>query len=596
MRCAAVLNLLAAAAVLVIAVPAWRHSPEMAAQVDAENNVGRASSVGPGGSAAWSFRTWAVLYGIAGFQALSLEILWFRLLGVMLKSSAFTFGTLLTIYLGGLGLGAAMASVALRRIRRPALAFLLLQAFIGLYAGASIAVLLWLVDGSRSLPTLAAYFAGYEPLDAASAFTSLWRQESGQAMRAQFATLYLVLPAVLVAPPTIAMGASFPLLQKVVLTDVGHIGRRVGLVLIANIAGSTAGSILTGWVALNWLGSAASLLLMTALSGLFLAAAIAVSGRGKTWRWRAAAVTAALAVVGGVTLSLPGSAQLWAGLHGSSPAWITFAEDASGVSLLKSEPHTFGNRALVFVNGIGQSWIPYGNVHSALGALPAFIHPNPREAAIIGLGSGDTLYSLAGRLELTRVTCIEIIRPQLATLGAWAERSGYPALSTVLFDPRIDHVYGDGRIYIMRSERRFDIIEADALRPTSAYSGNLYSEGYFALLRSRLAPGGLAVTWSPTSRVHDTFAQVFPYVLSFGHIVLGSNDPIRFSPPEVRARMRVPAVRAYYERAGIDVEALLTPYLDASPHLGERPHVRAEARGDLNQDLFPRDEFSVPRR
>ena len=54
---------------------------------------------------------------------------------------------------------------------------------------------------------------------------------------------------------------------------------------------------------------------------------------------------------------------------------------------------------------------------------------------------------------------------------------------------------GDGRRFVMQSRERFDVIEADALRPNSAYSGNLYSREYFELLRSRLTPGGLAVTW-----------------------------------------------------------------------------------------------------
>jgi spermidine synthase len=250
----------------------------------------------------------------------------------------------------------------------------------------------------------------------------------------------------------------------------------------------------------------------------------------------------------------------------------------------------------VFVNGIGQSWIPYGSVHSALGAVPAFIHPDPREAAIVGLGSGDTLYSLAGRASLSHVTCVEIIQPQLGTLRGWAQRSGYPALTAMLADPRIEHVYGDGRIHIMRSERRYDIIEADALRPTSAHSGHLYSAGYFELLRSRLAPGGLAVTWAPTSRVHDTFAAVFPHVLDFGHLVLGSNEPIRFSPSEVRARLQAPDVKAYYARAGINIEELLAPYLQGPDRVSDPRPRSALARMDLNEDLFPRDEFSVPRR
>ena len=83
------------------------------------------------GTGQWGFPVWAALYGVAGFQALSLEIIWFRLLGVMVKSSAFTFGMLLTVYLAGLGIGSALGSVVLRRVRNPALAFLLLQAFVG---------------------------------------------------------------------------------------------------------------------------------------------------------------------------------------------------------------------------------------------------------------------------------------------------------------------------------------------------------------------------------------------------------------------------------------------------------------------------------
>jgi spermidine synthase len=203
------------------------------------------------------------------------------------------------------------------------------------------------------------------------------------------------------------------------------------------------------------------------------------------------------------------------------------------------------------------------------------------------------VYALAGRSELSRITSIEIIRPQLATLDEWAKRTGEPALLALLRDPRIDHVSGDGRTFVMRSGRTFDIIEADALRPGSAYSGNLYSVGYFTLLRSHLAAGGIAVTWAPTSRVHDTFGTVFPHVLSFGDILVGSESPIPFDVNQVVARLRAPEVQAHYRRAGIDAEALLEPYLRNFARPAATPSgLRAM---DLNEDLFPRDEFSAPR-
>ena len=56
----------------------------------------------PGGR---SFTLWVALYASSGFCALALELLWFRILDVAVKSKAFTFGTLLSMYLLGCGIG-----------------------------------------------------------------------------------------------------------------------------------------------------------------------------------------------------------------------------------------------------------------------------------------------------------------------------------------------------------------------------------------------------------------------------------------------------------------------------------------------------------
>ena len=537
---------------------------------------------------AWPFAIWAALYGLAGFQALSLEVVWFRLLGVMVKSSAFTFGTLLTIYLLGLGVGAAAGSAALPRISRPGRAFLLLQAFVGLYAGASLLALVSWLPRSPALATLWSYLAGYEPLDAASAFATIWSSDF-TAAHAQFLRLYVWLPLALVGPPTLAMGASFPMLQRVAIVDPRRVGRRIAAVLLSNIAGSTAGAILTGWLALTYLGSSGTLQLMAALGGIYLALAFVCEP--PVPRRRVAMAIGAIAIGMVLTSRMPGSRRLWASVHGTTPLRIETGEDATGLSVIKTDPAASTRRTVVFVNGIGQSWIPYGDIHTVLGALPAFIHPDPKTAVVIGLGSGDTVYAVAGRPGITRLTCVEIIAPQLATLRQFSTHTPYPPLLTLLSDPRIEHIAGDGRAYVMRSRQQFDLIEADALRPASAYSGNLYSAGYFRLLQSQLTPGGLAVTWGPTPRVHDTFASVFPHVISFGDILVGSRTPIAFDADAIRARVRQPAVLDHFWRAGIDIDALLAPYLqNPRPIAGPR-----EALADLNEDLFPRDEFTLPR-
>ena len=111
--------------------PADRRDPEpclrrlqslpFVAHVDAEPPRRRAQSLCRrlASAATLPFAVWAALYALSGLLALSLEIVWFRLLGVMVKSSAFTFGTLLAIYLSGIGAGAYVGSFVTRRIRRP---------------------------------------------------------------------------------------------------------------------------------------------------------------------------------------------------------------------------------------------------------------------------------------------------------------------------------------------------------------------------------------------------------------------------------------------------------------------------------------------
>jgi spermidine synthase/MFS family permease len=537
-------------------------------------------------------RVWAAIYAFAGFIALSYEIVWFRLLGVVVKSTAFTFGTLLTPYLAGIGLGALVGSARAPRARQPARTFFILQAAGGLSAGLLLALFVFVADDARALR---GYFAAYEPLsvrDSVYALRTLIANAlSGPDVAvespANFLRLYVLVPLVLVVPPTFFMGCAFPYLQRVVQTDVSRVGRRVGALLLANIVGSMLGTVVTGWVFLGVLGTAATLKLLTALSSLFLLGAL----RGPASARRGVRLGLAGAVVL-LLATMPGAASLWARLHGTTVDQLIVAEDNSGLSVIKAEGARFTGQKVVFVNGVGQSVIPYGDIHTALGALPALVHPDPREVAIIGLGSGDTVYAAAARPETAQVTCIEIIRPQLTTLHELARRDVYAGLRALLADPRVTHVAGDGRAFLLRTRRRFDIIEADALRPTSAYSGNLYSDAYFTLVKRRLKPNGLAATWAPTQRVYNTFVRVFPHVISVPGILLGSSQPFEIDRTMVAARAASARVQEHFLRAGVDIEALVRQYLDG-PSARFGPEFDRTTLTDVNTDLFPKDEYDL---
>jgi len=598
---AAALNLACALAALALA--------PRAGATDAAGAAGAAGATdGPGvppaagvpgaAGAGFAFGGWLALYALSGFIALSLEIVWFRLLGVILKSTAFTFATLLAVFLCGLGAGALVGSRLAPRFRQPARVFLLAQAAIPLYAVLSLALLVLALGELALFPQLTRYLGEFDPIDMGEGVRSTLRYLARlgdvaphpQNVARRFLSLYLVLPVALVGPPTFLMGMSFPFLQRAVQTDVRMLGRRVGWLQSANIAGSTLGSALTGLLLLDLVGTAWTLRLLVLLGGVFLLLAARAEGRGS----RLHRAVAAVVVVAAAAVS-PAPARLWARLHGTEPARTLHAEDGSGVAVIRETVEDGRPLRVVFTNGIGQGQMPYGSYHTVLGALPALVHPAPESVAVIGLGSGDTLFGVGGRPETHEVRCVEIVSSQLPALRALYRELPDPGLRRVLTDGRIQLTFGDGRAFLMRGGAAFDVIEADALRPDSAYAGNLYSLEYFELVKSRLRPGGLGVTWCPTDRVLRTFLRVFPHVLRVGDTLMGSDRRITYDPGAVRARLRDPFTEAYYRRASVDIAALIEDAL-ARPTGYWGPDFDRSGFEDVNTDLFPRDEYRASER
>jgi spermidine synthase len=548
-------------------------------------------------SAGFTFGTWLLLYVLSGFIALSLEILWLRLLTVMLKCTAFAFGTMLTIYLGGLGLGAIVGTKFVQRSRRPVSVFLALQTLVAVSAGIAI-VLLVSPTAESLIPNLSTYFGVRDPLNVSLALNGIltwWRNQAlpldTSAEIGRFVLFLVVVPLVLILPATTLMGLSFPYLQKAVQHDIHIIGRRVGALQVANILGCMAGACLTGLTLLNQFGTAVTLKIVIGLASIFAALWLR-----KIFQTRVGSVALALALITIACVALPSAPTLWSRLHGAAPSRVVFAEDGSGLSLMRDDGTESNPYITVFVNGLGYSWIPYGDIHTVLGALPLLVHPDPRDIAVIGLGSGDTLFSIGGRPEVRSILCIEILRPQLGNLRQLAQTHPDPGLLKLLEDKRMQHLSGDGRAYLMRSELRFDIIEADAQWPTTAYAGNFYSREYFELVKSRLKVGGFAVTWAPTERTHQTFLSVFPYVLRFGdNVDVGSSQPISFDPAKVSAQGQEKFVYDYFAEAGIDVEAMIKDYLQPGKVTAYGPDATRPGPADINTDLFPRDEFDYHR-
>src|SRR5882672_8351765 len=475
-----------------------------------------------------SFRTWLLLYALSGFCALALEILWFRVLDVALKSTAYTFGTLLTVYLLGSAAGALAGIVMVRRLRRPLRTFLVLQCLLLLYAGGVLALL-------TRIPPDTPFYQWYYELWSGSRSFNLGGAMHWDAL----VRLYILLPLVLFGPPTVLMGLSFPVLQRAVQDDPATSGWKAGVLQAANIGGCVAGSLLVGLVTLTLLGTPGTMRLLLVVGLVF--AGLGLEAHGPRSLFLPLAVLLALAA-----LALPGQHAFWMRLHGTAKEGTLLDEDATGVAALIPGKERLWH---VWSGGRTHSSLPFGGIHTTLGAAPAVIHPAPRAVAIIGLGSGDTAASAGCRRDVDqRITVFEIFAPQRRLLRRLTSLPDPPArLARFLDDPRFDIRTADGRNALDRGGASYDLIEADALWPTSPYAGNLYSLEFFQLCARRLNPGGMVTTWAPTDRVRATFRAALPYVVSVanGDVLIGSRSPIPIQPEEWRRRLFDPQMVAY---------------------------------------------------
>lgn len=147
----------------------------------------------------------------------------------------------------------------------------------------------------------------------------------------------------------------------------------------------------------------------------------------------------------------------------------------------------------------------------------------------------------------------------------------------------------DGRRFLERTPKKFDLITIDALRTRSAFSNNIYSHQFFELVKSRLSDNGRFLVWSDdaTGDVAKTLALSFGYVDLytqgglFSYFMIASNTPI----------LRDPAI---YEvlRSKLDDVVAKDVHSHIEPVLCHRDGItRATAEASANTDLRPNLEY-----
>lgn len=426
---------------------------------------------------------------ISGFISLSYEILWYRVISFASWGLPGAFGLLLAAYLFGIAIGSRVAGHMCKG---------------GVEAG-----------DTRQLQRIAwfalvANLAGWLVVPAFGLSAKRWDW-----------------PPALVAVAVAAamLGAILPLVSHFGIPADERAGARLSYVYLANIVGSGAGSLVTGFVMLDrWPIERCGAFL--ALLGLALVALLLVLsdlGRAR----RGAALAGVAGAAGVVLLGTPGAYDriyerlMFKQAFEKDTQFAEVIETKSGVITVTKDGTVYGGGAY---DGRFNTSIRYDRN----GILRAYgigaMHPAPKKMLMIGLASGSWAKVLSHMPGLEHLEIIEINPGYLQLIA------GHDEVKSVLTDPKVHIAIDDGRRWLHRHpNERFDVVVMNTTWHWRAHSTNLLSQEFMLLVREHLAPGGLFFFNTTSSAdVQKTAATTFPHAMRLYNFMAVSDAPFAF--------------------------------------------------------------------
>ncbi len=469
---------------------------------------------------------------ISGACALSAEVVWTRLLALMLGATVYTFAIILAVFLTGLGMGSSFGAMLARDTNRPRFALGCCQ----LLQAAAIAWAAYMM--TRALP--------YWPISLTAA--------TSHGIKFQ---VDLVRCACAILPAAFLWGASFPLALAAASGPTSDTARIVSRVYAANTLGAILGAVLTSLILFPAVGTQHVEQLLIALS----------VGGGVVALWRGGvAVWTGLGLAVGVAtlLALKVAPVPWdlvaygrQVLSGDKEAKTLFLGEGINATVAVTQSHDGARYFHVSGKTEASSLFKDMRLQRMLGHIPALLHPAPRSVLIVGCGAGVTAGSFTLHPSITRIVICEIEPLIPGVVATHFAKENY----NVVHDPRLEIIYDDARHFLATTREKFDVITSDPIHPWVKGSAVLYTQEYFELCRQHLNPGGFVTQWVPfyeSSRAVvqseiATFFAVFPHGTIWGNddegygydtVVLGQAEPLTIDMAALGVRLEQPRYAA----------------------------------------------------
>ncbi|HXJ39638.1 MAG TPA: fused MFS/spermidine synthase, partial [Bryobacteraceae bacterium] len=409
-----------------------------------------------------------IAIALSGMGALGAEVVWTRILALMLGPTVYTFSIILGVFLAGLGIGSASGARLAETRGNPRLWLGVSQLILCVTIAFSAYML------SQKLP----YFEGN-----LNSTAGPWKDFLSDIWRT----------AIAVFLPSLLWGASFPLALAAAASKDEDPAKLVGSVYGANTIGAILGSILFSLVLLPSLGTHLSQQVLIGIS--ILAGLIVLYGipQISTLRLSAAIMLAAV-----LAWSVPNLPWMLIGFGRRLPTttgrW-DLLKVAEGMNSSAAWSRWEGGTVYFHVSGkVEASTEPQDmSLQRMLGHLPALLHPNPKSVLIVGFGAGVTAGSFVIHPSIEHITICEIEPNIPPNSDKYFGNENYH----VYKDPRTQIRYDDARHFVLTGTEKYDIVTSDPIHPWVKGMASLYTTEYFEMCKRRLNPGGFVTQWVP---------------------------------------------------------------------------------------------------
>jgi spermidine synthase len=573
---AMVINVIVAVAALTVAskIP-WSAATSEKAEIPAEERVRNLGVY--------------VTIGLSGLCALGAEVVWTRLLSLMLGATVYTFSLILAVFLAGLGIGSSAGAFLARRVARARVSLGVCQILIAVAAA-------WAALIINKIP-----YWSISPVQI-TAKLGPWYMFLIDILRATCAVM----------PAALLWGASFPLALAAVASRNQDSGRMVGGIYAANTVGAIIGSLAFSMMIIPQIGTQWGqrlLIILAAASSLVAFAPFFASRQGSKKkgakafqtmtlsRGKLAGALFSLAIVGLLVILISPVPWIAVAFGRYSSSWMKIAalggfakEEDVPVDTSNRSPRRYclyvgeGMNVSVAVTKSTMGWRYFhgaGKVQASsnpqdmrlqrmLGHLSVLARQDPdnvKDVLVVACGAGVTAGSFVPYPKIEKITICDIeplvpkvVTPMFGDVNYHIVDGIDKQNPHVVNGKEVKVVYDDGRHYIrtLPKDKKFDVITSDPIDPWVKGCAALNTVEYYQMCKDHLKPGGVMSLWMPIyesdqetiKSLISTFFKVFPNGMFFSNdlgglgydaVLLGRAEPTTINLDKLQETLNSPA-------------------------------------------------------